>query len=89
MQRQTRTPSQNQASPSKPDAGVGTCCLYFAAAAPPAPDNILYLNGDGSGIVNNACFPSTVSASYAPPGQVCGLFVCIYENMSMLCVSVC
>ncbi|KAI8473014.1 MAG: hypothetical protein J3K34DRAFT_453716 [Monoraphidium minutum] len=58
-----------QASPSKPQAGVGTCCLYFAAAAPPSPDAVLYLNGTGQGLVNNACFPSTVAPSYAPPGQ--------------------
>jgi len=49
---------------------VGTCCLYFSAPAAPYPDNILYLNGTGGGLVNNACFPSTVSATYAPAGQV-------------------
>lgn len=58
-----------QASPSKSEDGVGTCCLYFAAPAPPSPDNVLYLNGTGAGLVNNACFPSTVSPSYAPAGQ--------------------
>lgn len=31
---------------------------------------MLYLNGDGCGIVNNVCFPSTVAPSYAPPGKV-------------------
>ncbi|KXZ45256.1 hypothetical protein GPECTOR_56g352 [Gonium pectorale] len=58
-------------SPSKADPGVGTCCLYFAAPQAPSPEPILYLNGegDGDGIVNNACFPSTVAPSYAPPGQ--------------------
>ena len=30
---------------------------------------MLYLNGESSGLVNNACFPSTVAASYAPAGQ--------------------
>jgi hypothetical protein len=59
-----------QASPSKPEAGVGTCNLYFKAPAAPFPDNILYLNGTGQGLVNNCCFPSTVAPSYAPPGQV-------------------
>ncbi|GBF94145.1 hypothetical protein Rsub_07132 [Raphidocelis subcapitata] len=58
-----------KASPSKPEGGVGTCCLYFRAPSPPSPDNVLYLNGDGTGIVNNACFPSTVSPTYAPAGQ--------------------
>lgn len=28
---------------------------------------MLYLNGEGRGIINNMCFPSTVSTSYAPP----------------------
>jgi hypothetical protein len=59
-----------QVAPSKSEPGVGTCNLYFKAPAPPAPDNILYLNGTGSGLVNNCCFPSTVAPSYAPPGQV-------------------
>lgn len=59
-----------QASPSKPEPGVGTCNLYFKAPAAPFPDNILYLNGTGQGLVNNCCFPSTVAPSYAPPGQV-------------------
>lgn len=58
-----------QTSPSKPEAGVGTCNLYFKAPAAPFPDNILYLNGTGQGLVNNCCFPSTVAPSYAPPGQ--------------------
>jgi phytoene dehydrogenase-like protein len=49
---------------------VGTCCLYFAAPRAPRPGAFLYLNGEGDadGPVNNACFPSEVSASYAPPG---------------------
>ncbi|GLC46739.1 hypothetical protein PLESTB_001358300 [Pleodorina starrii] len=58
-----------QSSPSKPQPGVGTCCLYFRAPKPPSPENILYLNGEDEGIVNNCCFPSTVAPSYAPPGQ--------------------
>ena len=39
--------------------------------APRAPreENMLYLNGESSGLVNNACFPSTVAPSYAPAGQ--------------------
>ena len=53
-----------------------TMCLYFAIdGAPPSTEPILYLNGDGvedaegSTKVNNMCFPSTVSASYAPAGK--------------------
>ncbi|GMH36944.1 hypothetical protein BSKO_04817 [Bryopsis sp. KO-2023] len=57
-------------SPSKSEDGVGTCCLYFRApSAPNDGENILYLNGEEDGVVNNCCFPSTVSASYAPPGE--------------------
>ena len=36
----------------------------------PPHGNVLYLNGTGSGLVNNACFPSAVAPSYAPSGQV-------------------
>ena len=36
----------------------------------PPHGNVLYLNGTGSGLVNNACFPSSVAPSYAPSGQV-------------------
>ncbi|GAX76829.1 hypothetical protein CEUSTIGMA_g4275.t1 [Chlamydomonas eustigma] len=58
-----------QAAPSKDASGVGTCCLYFKAPKPPSPQPMLYLNGEDNGIVNNCCFPSTVSPSYAPVGQ--------------------
>ena len=30
---------------------------------------MLYLNGESGGLVNNACFPSTVAPTYAPAGQ--------------------
>jgi hypothetical protein len=57
-------------SPSARGAAVGTTCLYFAIDGPaPLPCPILYLNGDGPGLVNNCCFPSTVSSSYAPAGM--------------------
>ncbi|CAI5527022.1 unnamed protein product [Closterium sp. Naga37s-1] len=47
-----------------------TVCLYFASdSPPPVSEPILFLNGSGSGIVNNLCFPSVVSPSYAPPGK--------------------
>lgn len=32
--------------------------------------NVLYLDGEGGRLVNNMCFPSEVSSSYAPAGQV-------------------
>ena len=52
-----------------PRPAVGTVCLYFAApGGAPSREPILYLNGTGEGLVNNACFPSTVAPSYAPPG---------------------
>jgi phytoene dehydrogenase-like protein len=57
-------------SPSKDAAGVGTTCLYFAAPEPPVKGNMLYLDGgDGTALINNMCFPSEVSSTYAPPGQ--------------------
>ncbi|CAI5462616.1 unnamed protein product [Closterium sp. Yama58-4] len=47
-----------------------TVCLYFASDSPaPVAEPILFLNGSGSGIVNNLCFPSVVSPSYAPPDK--------------------
>lgn len=55
--------------PSKNAPGVGTCCLYFKAPKAARDENILYLNGNGKGIVNNCCFPSTVAPTYAPAGQ--------------------
>lgn len=58
------------AAPSAAAPGVGTCCLYFAAPRPPLLGNVLYLDGEGKGLVNNLCFPSEVSPSYAPAGQV-------------------
>jgi phytoene dehydrogenase-like protein len=73
----TEGPAANQllgsslaSAPSKDSAPVGTCCLYFAAPKAPLPGNILYLDGNGgTGIVNNCCFPSEVSPTYAPAGQ--------------------
>ena len=53
-----------------------TTCLYFALdGEAPSQVPILYLNGDGvedaegTTKVNNMCFPSTVSPSYAPAGK--------------------
>ncbi|KAF5837987.1 hypothetical protein DUNSADRAFT_3580, partial [Dunaliella salina] len=62
-----------QVAPSKPGTAVGTCCLYFSSPSAPTPQgnpgNILYLNGERQGIVNNMCVPSEVSPAYAPPGR--------------------
>ena len=62
------------ASPSASGSAVGTTCLYFAIdGAPPLPTPILYLDGskkpEGGALVNNCCFPSAVSPSYAPRGK--------------------
>eukprot|EP00951_Prasinocladus_malaysianus_P008522 scaffold61933_cov46-Prasinocladus_malaysianus.AAC.2 len=46
-----------------------TCSPRFRAPKAPSNEPMLYLNGTESGIVNNCCFPSTVSPSYAPAGQ--------------------
>lgn len=58
-----------QGAPSKAATGVGTCCLYFKADRPPRAGNTLYLDGEGAGLVNNMCFPSEVSPTYAPAGK--------------------
>ncbi len=47
-------------------AGRSVCCSYFMADRPPIMEPILILNGDGIGPINNLCFPSQVSTSYAP-----------------------
>mmetsp|Transcript_39679 Transcript_39679/g.157826 ORF Transcript_39679/g.157826 Transcript_39679/m.157826 type:complete len:431 (-) Transcript_39679:2422-3714(-) len=55
--------------PTKPR---GCASLYFASDQPPPISKpILFLNGEGrsAGVVGNTCFPSSVSASYAPEGK--------------------
>ncbi len=44
-------------------------CLYYSSERPPFEEPLLVLNGEKSGIVNNFCVPSNVSATYAPEGQ--------------------
>ena len=51
------------------DSVTVTVVVCRTGQAPPH-GNVLYLNGQGSGLVNNACFPSAVAPSYAPSGQV-------------------
>jgi len=58
-----------ESSPSKPGPGVGSVCLYFAAPKATTTDPILFLNGEGKGLVNNCTWLSNVAPSYAPPGQ--------------------
>jgi len=50
----------------------GTACLYFSCDALPEglEEPVLYLDGDGTNkALNNCCFPSAVSPTYAPPGK--------------------
>ncbi|GAQ89034.1 Amine oxidase family protein [Klebsormidium nitens] len=56
-------------TPSDARDARGTVCLYYAAPSAPIEDPVLLLNGDGVGLINNMCFPSSVSPSYAPPGK--------------------
>lgn len=47
----------------------GTTCIYFAADEAPEYKPILILNGEGSGPINNICFPANVAPSYSPSGK--------------------
>jgi len=40
--------------------------LYYAASADPLSDPILLLNGEGNGLINNLCVPSSIAPNYAP-----------------------
>jgi len=60
------------------EKGVGTTCVYFSCDKPYDAENpMLYLDGEkynkkGSNkktLVNNCCFPSVVSPTYAPSGK--------------------
>jgi phytoene dehydrogenase-like protein len=51
-----------------PPASRSVTALYFAAESAPVAEPILVLDGDGSGPVNNLCFPGQVAPSYAPAG---------------------
>jgi phytoene dehydrogenase-like protein len=48
---------------------VGVTCLYYALSKAPIADPILILNGEGSGMINNICFPTRVAPSYGPAGS--------------------
>ncbi len=40
-------------------------CIYFSCSSAPIQEPILILNGTGTGPINNMCFPSRISRSYA------------------------
>ncbi len=46
-----------------------TCCLQYAAPAPPFAGAWLMLDGTRQGPINHLCVPSNVARSYAPQGQ--------------------
>jgi phytoene dehydrogenase-like protein len=41
-------------------------CLYFEAEEAPVTEPVLVLDGDGTGPVNNLCFPTQVASDYGP-----------------------
>jgi phytoene dehydrogenase-like protein len=43
-------------------------CLYYAADRAPIANPLLVLDGDGTGPVNNLCFPTQVAPGYGPAG---------------------
>jgi hypothetical protein len=43
-----------------------TQCLYFTATRAPISEPILILNGDGTGPINNLCFPTRIVPEYGP-----------------------
>jgi len=46
----------------------GVWCYYFAATKPPVDENVILLNGDGTGPVNNCCVMTSVAKTYGPSG---------------------
>jgi phytoene dehydrogenase-like protein len=53
--------------PAVPSRSVG--CVWFAAPAPPFPDQLIALDGTGVGPALNVAVMSNVAPEYAPPGQ--------------------
>jgi phytoene dehydrogenase-like protein len=53
----------------EPVISCSATCMYFVADYNPLGSPILALNGDGSGIINNLCVPSSVAPSYARAGS--------------------
>jgi len=50
-------------------ASRSVTCVYFAADEPPFSGPLLVLNGEGKGLINSLCFPSSVAPNYAPKGK--------------------
>ncbi|KAJ0501208.1 putative protoporphyrinogen oxidase [Helianthus annuus] len=63
-----------------------TVCIYFSAerSQVPVDDPVLFINGSGSGIVNNMFFATNVAPSYGPPGKalVSVSLIGLYEDES-------
>jgi phytoene dehydrogenase-like protein len=56
--------------PSVPKpASRSVACVYFDAPEPPSERAALWLDGVGSGPVNNLCVPSNLSSKLAPDGR--------------------
>lgn len=47
----------------------GVTTFYFSADESPLGENVLVLNGSGSGVINTLCVPSDVAPGYAPDGK--------------------
>jgi len=54
---------------TQPCESHATTCFYFALDELPVDGRWLLLNGDGTGPINNLCFPSAIAPSYAPAGR--------------------
>jgi phytoene dehydrogenase-like protein len=52
-----------------PVISCSATCMYYVADYDPLGSPIVALNGDGSGVINNVCVPSSVAPSYAPAGS--------------------
>lgn len=50
-------------------ASRSVTCFYYAADEPPVAEQLLVLNGDGAGPVNNFAVVSRVAPTYAPAGK--------------------
>ena len=44
-------------------------CVYFEADEPPFSSPLLVLNGEGKGLINSLCSPSSVAPNYAPENK--------------------
>jgi phytoene dehydrogenase-like protein len=66
----TEGPEASRLIPAlEPVVSCSATCMYFVADYDPLDSPILALNGDGSGVINNLCVPSSVAPSYAPAGS--------------------